>query len=88
MWNRLCESLPILVFRLAPLHLAQCGHTWEEHVLEMVFSLYVLCPDICLDTEDMRLFLLCHLLGIWLIAVYHVYRNESADAERLVVDVK
>ena len=57
------ESFPALVLRLTPLHFAERGKSWKEHVLEMVVRCDVFCPKVCLHAEDAFLLLCCHAIG-------------------------
>ena len=38
------ESLPALVLRLAPLHLAKCGHARKHHIEQMICGSNILGP--------------------------------------------
>ena len=61
------ESLPALDLRLTPLNLCKRSKTWEEHVVELVRSLDVLCPEVSLHSEDVGLLLFRHAFYGWFI---------------------
>ena len=63
--KRLLEPVIVLVLRLAPLNLAECGHSREQHILQVLCSSDILSPQVSLYTEDMLLSLLRDI-SIWL----------------------
>ena len=82
------ESLPILDLRLAPLYLCKRREAWEEHVVEVVSSCDILCPEVCLYSEDVCLLLFCHAFCSRLIGVAFLHWKVSSDCKWLVLLVK
>ena len=80
------ETSVILFLRSAPLHFAQCAHTWQEHVLQMFRGLDILGPEIGLYSQNVGSLLRSHLRRIWLERIDLLYIDETSDGERLILD--
>ena len=78
------ESIPVLVFRLAPLNFTEGSHARKEHVMEVVLCRDVLCPKVCLYSKNMCLLFISHISCKWLIRVAFLNREVSTDRKRLV----
>ena len=61
------EAVPVLSVCSAPLYFAESSHSWKEHVLEMVESADVLCPEVSLYSEDVLSLLSGHAVSIRLV---------------------
>ena len=84
----LAETLPALGLRLAPLHFRNSAHTRQKHILKMLCSRDILCPKVCLHSDDMFLLFLCHLIDERLIRIHLFYRKVSSLAKRFVLSIK
>ena len=82
------ETVPVLVLRLAPLHFAKGCQTWKKHIVQVVRSRNVFCPEVCLYSDDMCSFLCSHFRCAWLERVALFHRQESSDGERLALLVE
>ena len=56
------EALPVLDFRLAPLHLTECGKTRKEHVFKMAVSGDIFSPQVGLHSDNVGFLLFAHAL--------------------------
>ena len=78
------ETIPIAHTLIAPLHLAQCRQTRQQHIVEVIAVGNILCPHIGLHTENMLCIFVGQLLG-QLVRIDTIDGQETANTKRLLL---
>ena len=74
------ETIPIAYTFSAPLHLAQCRQTRQQHIIEVIAVGNILSPHIGLNTENMLSVLLGQFLGQF-VRIDTINGQETANTE-------
>ena len=78
------EAVVVLQCGLAPLHLAERCQSGQSHILHLLESGHILCPDVCLYADDVACLVSCKLFGHRLVRIDGLKGQVTTDGKRLV----
>ena len=78
----------VLQLWLSPLHLAQCCHTWQSHILHVLECRHILSPYVCLNAYDVTSLVGSQFLRHRFVRIYALQGQIATDGKRFVGLVK